>query len=179
MILIGRTESKLRETQQLLAGKTDSSIYATSVTDEHKMHEVAEKVGAWDVFVLNAGHISSPAPVAATALQDWWEDYETNVKSVVIAAQAFISKARPAAAFYAVTAGAYVMPALYTPGLSGYLTSKLAQTKVLEFLSAENPEIFFCSVHPGMVDTAISRGSGADISKLPMDTGKLLNHSDD
>jgi hypothetical protein len=29
-------------------------------------------------------------------------------------------------------------------------------------------------VHPGMVDTGIFRGSGADPSQLPMDTGKLF-----
>jgi NAD(P)-dependent dehydrogenase (short-subunit alcohol dehydrogenase family) len=175
LVLIGRTESTLRETQQLLAGNVNCSIHAASVTDEQKVREIAEQVGKWDVLVLNAGRISDPAPVAAALLQDWWDDYETNVKSVVIAAQAFIPRAQPGAAFYTVTAGAAVMPPMYTPGLSAYLTSKLAQTKVLEFLSVENPELFFCSVHPGMIDTGIFRGSKADPSSLPMDTGTYLS----
>jgi hypothetical protein len=32
--------------------------------------------------------------------------------------------------------------------------------------------LFACAVHPGMVDTGIFRGSGADPSQLPMDSGK-------
>lgn len=173
--LIGRTESRLRETQQLLAGEVDSSIHIASVTDEQKMREIAEQVGQWDVLVLNAAHLSTPAAVTAASLQDWWTDFETNVKSVAIAAQAFIPKAQPGAAFFAVTAGAAVMPPMYTPGLSAYLTSKLAQTKVLEFLSVENPNLFFCSVHPGMIETGIFRSSKADPSTLPMDTGASLS----
>jgi NAD(P)-dependent dehydrogenase (short-subunit alcohol dehydrogenase family) len=174
LILIGRTESKLLETQQLLAGKVDSSIHAASVTDEQKVRHIAKQVGKWDVLVLNAAHLSAPAPVASASLHDWWNDYETNVKSVVIAAQAFIPNAQPGAAFYTITAGAAVMPPAYTPGLSAYLTSKLAQTKVLEFLSVENPQLFFCSVHPGMIETGIFRSSKADPSTLPMDTGAFL-----
>jgi NAD(P)-dependent dehydrogenase (short-subunit alcohol dehydrogenase family) len=171
LVLIGRTESTLRETQQLVAGKVESSIYAASVTDEQKVREIAEQVGNWDVLVHNAGHLSTPAPVASASLQDWWNDYEINVKSIVIAAQAFIPKAQPGAAFYTLPGGAAVLPPAYTPGLSAYLTSKLAQTKVLEFLSVENPELFFCAVHPGMIDTGIFRSSKADPSTLPMDTG--------
>jgi short-subunit dehydrogenase len=66
------------------------------------------------------------------------------------------------------------MPPKHTPYISAYLSSKVAQVKVMEFLAAENPELFICSVHPGMVDTNILRGSGADPKQLPMDTGKYF-----
>lgn len=62
-------------------------------------------------------------------------------------------------------------PTAATVGLSGYLTSKLALQKVLEYLSVENPHLFVAGVHPGMVDTYILRKSGADPAKLPIDTG--------
>jgi NADP-dependent 3-hydroxy acid dehydrogenase YdfG len=68
LILIGRTESSLRETQQLLAGKVDSSIHVASVTDEQKIREIAEQVGQWDVLVLGAAHLSTPATVTAASL---------------------------------------------------------------------------------------------------------------
>ena len=58
------------------------------------------------------------------------------------------------------------------PGLSAYISSKLAQVKMLEFLAAENPNVFVASVHPGMVETAIFRKSGAKAEQLPMDKGK-------
>jgi hypothetical protein len=57
-------------------------------------------------------------------------------------------------------------------GISGYLTSKLAQIKTLEFLAAENPKLFVCSVHPGMIETSIFLKSGATPDALPMDTGQ-------
>ena len=56
-------------------------------------------------------------------------------------------------------------------GLSAYAGSKLAQAKVLEFLAAENPNIFVASVHPGMVDTDMFRKSGSRADAMPMDIG--------
>lgn len=103
---------------------------------------------------------------------------EVNVKSVVIAAQAFIPSAKPGAAFYAITAGALAIPPSMMPNISGYLSSKTAQVKIVESIAAENPNLFACSVHPGVVDTQLFRDCGSDPAKLPMDTGKcffLLN----
>jgi NAD(P)-dependent dehydrogenase (short-subunit alcohol dehydrogenase family) len=174
LVLIGRTEATLRETEKLLKD-VDCLVFPASVTDESAVRAIAKKVGVWDVLVLGAAHISSPSPIVESSLQDWWADYETNVKSVVIASQAFIPTAKPGAAFYTMTAGAFVLPPAYTPGISGYLSSKMAQNKVVEFLAAENPDIFFCAVHPGMIDTGVFRGSGADPAQLPMDTG-MSNH---
>jgi NAD(P)-dependent dehydrogenase (short-subunit alcohol dehydrogenase family) len=176
LVLTGRTESTLEETKKLLVEgypKCTASVFPVSVTDEAEMHDIAKQVGKWDVLVLNAAHISAPAAIVKTSLQDWWTDYETNVKSVIIASQAFIPSAKPGAALYSITAGAALLPPTHTPGLSGYLTSKIAQSKIVEFLAAENPDLFACSVHPGMVDTGIFRGSGADPSQLPMDTREL------
>ena len=91
LILIGRTESTLEETKKLLAGsKSECAVYPVSATDETAMHDIAKQVGAWDVLVLAAAHISSPSKIVEASLQDWWADYETNVKSIIIASQAFI-----------------------------------------------------------------------------------------
>lgn len=97
---------------------------------------------------------------------------QTNVKSIVIATQAFIPTANPTrAVVIAITAGAICMPTKMTLGISGYLTSKLAQVKMMEYLAAENPNMFACSVHPGMIETSIFLKSGATPDMLPMDTG--------
>ena len=45
-------------------------------------------------------------------------------------------------------------------GLSAYFCSKFAQMKLLEFVSAENPDVFVVSVHPGVLDTGMLRPSG-------------------
>jgi NAD(P)-dependent dehydrogenase (short-subunit alcohol dehydrogenase family) len=54
-------------------------------------------------------------------------------------------------------------------GLSAYMTSKTAQIKLMEWLGAENPNLFACSVHPGVIDTKMLRDSG--LSGLPYDSG--------
>ena len=95
------------------------------------------------------------------------------MKSVIIAANAFLPTANPKhASFLGVTAGALVFPPAVTPGLSAYLNSKMAAIKALEFLAAENPNLFVASMHPGMVDTKIFRKSGAKPETLPMDSGE-------
>lgn len=171
--MIGRTESSLQETAALIKTDTKVDIFSASVTDEIRLKEIAELVGDWDVLLLNAAHRLTPGPIVTASLQDWWQHYETNVKSIVIASQTFIPKAKAGAALYAITAGAYVMPPAFTPGLSSYLSSKVAQSKVLEFVAAENPNLFVCAVHPGMIETDVFRSSGADPQQLPMDNGML------
>lgn len=91
----------------------------------------------------------------------------------MIAAQAFLPTANPArASILGVTAGAMALPTKQVAGLSGYLVSKLAQMKIMEYLAVENPNLFTASMHPGMVDTLIFRRSGATPDMLPMDTGQ-------
>ena len=164
------------------------------------MHHIAAEVGAWDVFILNAGHIASPASITSADLSDYWKTYEvcpsietllfcpylainvsqtnhaliqTNVKSVVTAANAFLPTANKThATMLGVIAGALVFPPASTPGLSAYLISKMAAVKTLEFLAVENPGVFIASVHPGMVDTGLFRKSGAAPEMLPMDSGE-------
>lgn len=93
----------------------------------------------------------------------------------MILSQAFLPTANPSgAAVYALTAGAFALPAKYTAGLSAYLSSKLAQVKIMEYLAAENPNLFVCTLHPGMIETNIFKGSGAKAEDMPMDTGENL-----
>ncbi|KAI4204972.1 MAG: hypothetical protein LQ350_000824 [Teloschistes chrysophthalmus] len=181
LVLIGRTTSNLAQTKDSLQTIGDNaactcSIFTANVTNEEAMHEVAAEVGAWDIFILNAGYLPKPSPVASSDISDYWAAYETNVKSLVIATHAFLPNANKThATILGVTAGAMVFPPASTPGLSAYLTSKMAMVKILEYLAMENPNVFCASVHPGMVDTEIFRRSGAQPDKLPMDSANLLS----
>lgn len=58
------------------------------------------------------------------------------------------------------------------PGLSAYMTSKLAQTKRIEFVSPENPSVFAATVHPSMVVTDMFNKSGGKEEALAMDKSK-------
>lgn len=90
----------------------------------------------------------------------------------MIAAKVFLPTANPShAAILGMTTGTSGLPPAMLPGLSAYISSKLAQVKFLEFLAAENPNVFVASVHPGMVETSIFCKSGAKAEALPMDKG--------
>jgi NAD(P)-dependent dehydrogenase (short-subunit alcohol dehydrogenase family) len=54
------------------------------------------------------------------------------------------------------------------------MASKLAQTKLIEFLAAEHSNLFAATVHPGMIETNIFTRSGAKAESLPMDKGAFL-----
>ena len=150
--------------------------FCADVTGDNAMHQIAAKVGTWDTLIMNAAHLPKPEQIASAQISDYWAAYETNVKSVVILATAFIPTANKArATILGSAAGAFSLPPATTPGLSAYLTSKLAMVKILEFLAVENPTIFIASVHPGMVDTEVFRKSGATPDMLPMDSGKLTS----
>jgi NAD(P)-dependent dehydrogenase (short-subunit alcohol dehydrogenase family) len=96
---------------------------------------------------------------------------QTNVKGTMTAAKVFLRTANSSGAvIIGVTTGMSGLPPAMFPGLSAYISSKLAQVKFLELLAAENPNIFVASVHPGMIETPLFRKSGARAEALPMDT---------
>ena len=82
LILLGRNEGTLAETKDLLPpNRADCSVHAVSVTDEEGLKEVAAAVGTWDVLVLNAAFISTPASVSESAVDDWWQSFEVRSPS--------------------------------------------------------------------------------------------------
>jgi len=94
------------------------------------------------------------------------------VKGTMTTAKAFLPTANAShATILGVTTGASGFPPANLPGLSAYITSKLAQVKLLEFLAAENPNIFVASMHPGMVETAMFHKAGGNAEIMPMDNG--------
>ncbi|PSN65037.1 short chain dehydrogenase [Corynespora cassiicola Philippines] len=170
IVLIGRVLSKLEETKSQISIDCQISIFAADVADEAAMKRIADAVGMWDVLIMNAGYLPDPSPAAKARLDDYWASYEINVKSLIIGAKVFFPTANPArAAALATVAGALVLPTKAVLGLSGYLVAKLAAVKTMEFLAAENSNIFCAAVHPGMVDTDIFRKSGATPDMMPMD----------
>lgn len=102
-----------------------------------------------------------------------FSDPQTNTKGTFLAVHTFLPTANKAkATVLALTTGTSAMPAARLPGMSAYMTSKLAQIKFIEYLAAEQPNVFAATVHPGMVETEIFAKSGANADKLPMDKGQ-------
>ena len=73
-MLIGRNEHTLRETEKTLSCST--SVQVADVTDEKALSAIAAAIGQWDVIILAAGHISPPAPIKDSSVEDWWQNFE-------------------------------------------------------------------------------------------------------
>ncbi|KAE8151239.1 hypothetical protein BDV25DRAFT_152943 [Aspergillus avenaceus] len=171
IILIGRNEANLLETQKALPCR--SSTHAVSVNDEQAMAEVAATVGTWDVLILAAGYLAEPLSIQESSLDDWWQSFETNVKGTIITAKAFLPAANPTHAAVIGYSAAIIFSPAMLKGLSAYTSSKLALIKVMEYLAVENPSIFAAALHPGMVETTMFKKTGADPATLPLDVVEL------
>ena len=80
IVLVGRTEATLAKTKSLLPNICKVTVHTADVNDEKAMQAVAQAVaqavGTWDVFILNAGYISTPSKIADGNLDDYWKNYE-------------------------------------------------------------------------------------------------------
>ncbi|KAL4878111.1 hypothetical protein BJY04DRAFT_230008 [Aspergillus karnatakaensis] len=170
-ILIGRHKANLEETQRLIPCST--SVYAVDVKDEHAICRIASEIGRWDVLILAAGHIPTPGSVKVSSVDEWWSAIETNLKGSLIVTKAFLPTADPTHAAIIGYSAAITFPAAMVPGLSAYNISKSAIVKLVEYIAAENPSVFAAAIHPGVVDTNILRGAGADPATLPLDAVEL------
>ncbi|KAI0180594.1 putative NADP(+)-dependent dehydrogenase [Hypoxylon sp. FL1284] len=177
LVLLGRTKATLDETASLLPSHVSKEVFAVDVTQEDAIQRVATAVGTWDVLILGAGFVADRGPLASSSTDSWWQSFETNVKAPLIAIKAFTpTKSTSRATILAVTSGVTTLPPPMLAGLSSYISSKLALTKMVEFLAAEQPDIFAATVHPGMVETAVFLKTGAKAETLPMDKVQLPAH---
>ncbi|KAL4942336.1 hypothetical protein BDV06DRAFT_211920 [Aspergillus oleicola] len=172
IILIGRDEIKLKETQEALPRNLETSFHAASVTDENAITLVATETGSWDVLVLAAGYLADQVPLKDTPVNEWWQSFETNVKGTMIPAKAFLPTATSGAAIIGLTT-AIPFPAAVGKGLSAYITSKFAVARILEYVAAENPSVFTAALNPGTIHTAMLDKLGADPAGQAFDSVDL------
>ncbi|KAH0490037.1 hypothetical protein TgHK011_001522 [Trichoderma gracile] len=175
--LLGRTEASLKQTAAVLPSTVSASVHVVDVASEESLAQAAAAIGTWDVLILAAGHVAAPSSIATSNFAEFWQSFETNTKGTYASLHAFLPTANSAhAAVLAVTTGTTALPATMVPGLSAYMSSKIAQTKLIEFLAAEHSNLFAATVHPGMVETAIFTKSGAKAESLPVDKVQLPAH---
>lgn len=82
VVLIGRTQTTLSQTAEKIK-KDFSSVSVTThtadVADEAAIGKAAEKVGKWDVLILNAGLLADPLPIEKSNIVDWWRVFEVRL----------------------------------------------------------------------------------------------------
>ncbi|KAK7750186.1 hypothetical protein SLS62_007937 [Diatrype stigma] len=177
IVLLGRTEATLKETASRVASASPGVTTAVRVCDltkEETLRDAATAIGRWHILIIASAYAAERSSILSADLGGWWQVYETNVKGTLLAARTFIPTADPDhAALLGLTSGVTPMLASYLTGISAYVSSSLAKTKIYEYLAAENPGIFIASVHPGFVLTDVFSANGGNPDELAMDDKRL------
>ncbi|CAI6335357.1 unnamed protein product [Periconia digitata] len=136
----------------------------------------SEVATGWDVLILNAATAGTPQtePTAlSTSIASIHEIFATNTFPLLTFSAALLPCANVNPVVFNVTSLGAVVPARLSPRIGLYVASKAAAAKLIEVLALENPQVFWASVHPGVVKTKLFENAGLDAEVLPMDGAEL------
>jgi NAD(P)-dependent dehydrogenase (short-subunit alcohol dehydrogenase family) len=173
LILVGRTESKLKETVEEIVKSTKKvtvSYHVADISSKTDVQRIFDSLDTSpDILVNNAGFLPTPAGFIDADLEEYWKGFSINVLGTALVTQSFLrhrqshssKAASPAVVITLNTIGAY---SVRVPGLSSYGASKAALARWSELVSVDVPESVarFISVHPGAVQTNMGFKSGLD-----------------
>ena len=176
--IISRTEKNLLATKHAIEEEflgTKVLAVPTDITNAGQVDDAFLKISQTfskiDVLVCNSAFMPVPKPVLSPDfdVQDWWTAFNTNILGALYTVKGFVKYAAEGAHILHISTCVGHMPPLEA-GVSAYAASKSAGAKLFDYIAFENPELHVVNVHPGLVDTDMSRKSGhggMDHSKLP------------
>ena len=132
--------------------------------------------GRIDILVNNAGYFAELTSIQDSDPDEWWRNYEVNVKGPYLVFRAFhplLLKSSLKIVINVISIGAVTT----LPGNSAYGPSKLATLRVTEHINQDNGEgkdgILAIAVHPGGVMTEMGSRLPEDLHHLLPDTPEL------
>ncbi|PYC83782.1 3-oxoacyl-ACP reductase [Streptomyces tateyamensis] len=156
VVVAGRDQEPVRD---LLAAGSDVRFHRVDVTDDESVEQLladaAAEFGGLDVVVANAG-VSRPGRVAALAVKDWAETFETNVNGTFRTVRAAAGRLAEGGRIITLSSA---MGSRVAPGASAYCASKAAiemLTKVAAVELAERGITVNC-LAPGIIDEGMGR----------------------
>ena len=159
---IDRLKSAVKEITAAAVNSDTSVLFQTA--DLTKREEVdtalqsfVGKVGKISILVANAGAHPELGPLATMHAVSFMKGFEINVLTCLNAVQAFIPVAASNAMVFSISSGiGHIAP---MPGMSSYAASKSAGIKMIDYFAAENPDLHFVHIQPGVVSTEINEGT--------------------
>nr|POE87761.1 short chain dehydrogenase andi [Quercus suber] len=117
---------------------------------------IAEAFGKLDVVINNAGILGNMQKIQESDPDDWWQTMTVNLQGPYLITRAclpLLLKSELKTLITVASVGAH----LVTPSASAYQTSKIAVTRLMEFVNVEYGEqgVIAFSVHPGNILTDI------------------------
>jgi NAD(P)-dependent dehydrogenase (short-subunit alcohol dehydrogenase family) len=114
--------------------------------------------GKIDVLISNADFGAIDPVIKDADCENWMNSIDINLKGSFLAAQAFLRSAAPDAVLVYISSVVSFGPIMSR--YSSYAVSKAAAVRFFECVQIEYPEIRVVSIHPGIVDTDMTRKSG-------------------
>ncbi|KAL8702065.1 MAG: hypothetical protein Q9201_004598 [Fulgogasparrea decipioides] len=141
---------------------------------------IGENFEGLDVIVYNAGALGEVKLIADGEPEYWWNTWAVNVRGLYLVTRALLPLMLKGGDKTIVVVSSTVAHNVHTYGVSDYETSKLAQLRFAEFISAEYGDkgaLAYC-IHPGNIATNMWVGGVPDDLKhvvvetpeLPADT---------
>lgn len=150
------------------------------VSDERSVeaaaNEIEAKFGRLDILMNNAGYLEPFVPITESKIATWWQTWEVNIKGVYLVTRALLPiLIKTSDGLKTILNTSSIGAQLVNPGASGYQTTKLAVTRLSEFIDIEyRPQGILCfSVHPGAVPTELALGMPTERHAVLTDTPQL------
>ncbi len=163
--IIGRRETILISSVAAISAVSSNTKVEYAIADltdkratDAAFKRLADSLGKIDIFISNAGWMSTVAPIIDSEDDDWWGSFEINIKGSFNALRAFLPYAAANATLLSINTAMATLPPM--PGFSAYAASKIASAKMHEYLQAEHPELRVVNVQPGVVKTNLGDKSG-------------------
>jgi NAD(P)-dependent dehydrogenase (short-subunit alcohol dehydrogenase family) len=160
--IFGRRVNKLEETAEEIQ-KINSAVLTIPVSvdltqsaDVEKAFKQAATIsgGNVDIYINNHGISPQPGPLAEYDESEWRRTIESNMMSTFYALQAVLPHLAPKAKVIEVSSGmGHISPKL---GIWAYSATHAANTKLFQYLQAENPDLWVVSTQPGVVETELN-----------------------
>ncbi|PTB63675.1 NAD(P)-binding protein [Trichoderma citrinoviride] len=170
LVLVARDEAKLQDVEKevhRINPAVETLLVALDITSEAAVASLFDKIKARygrhaDILVNNAGvnvATNKGGPTLHEAsVDEWWLNFEINVKGFFIVSKYFISAlptpTTPATIINISTSGAWLVYPIIAP----YSVSKLASQQWCTHLhAAYGDTLNVVSIHPGLVDTDMNK----------------------
>jgi NAD(P)-dependent dehydrogenase (short-subunit alcohol dehydrogenase family) len=130
---------------------------------------VKSTLGEPHILVNNAAYFDGPVLALKDDVDTWYQAFEINVKGSLHVIRSYLSVAATSPRVLNVSSGQAHLNAKFFPGMSAYLSSKMAQLRMIDAIQAERPDVFIMNCHPGHVmsemSAKIGRTKGIDTRK--------------
>lgn len=151
--IVGRTQETLAEAKTSLEAAyppVEFLTFQTSISDENRMNEVLQELGAVDVLILNAAAVHRRAPGTEISTEEIRDAFETNVIAAFNLTKAYLKMSTPPSGRKTVINVSSAVAQMFGNRI-GYGSSKGAGAQVMQHFAAENQgeDVRIFSFHPG------------------------------